>query len=58
MKEDIITSEGILIVVYIVLYLWNTIYTIQYYKRMYPKKNIVKINPLYESDRKEEGRNP
>ena len=38
MKEDIITSEGILIVVYIVLYLWNTILHMKEYSEQYPDK--------------------
>lgn len=36
MIKDIITSEGIVVVLYIVGVVWNTIYTIREYQKEYP----------------------
>ena len=34
--KDIITSEGIVVIVYIVLYVWNTILWMKEYRDEYP----------------------
>jgi hypothetical protein len=39
MIKDIITPEGILIVVYIVLYVWNTILWMKEYRDEYPPQD-------------------
>lgn len=43
--KDMITSEGVVIVLYIVGVVWNTIYNIQYYKKMYPLKGDTEQDP-------------